>query len=174
MLRAELLTAVEGNIGPRMLRIQRILRGRFHPDQVWVVWFIVERMLADPPPVALIADNMGLRKTYCTLATLLYLKHIIDEAGAGRPLACLGGKLVEESEEVLRIFCDDSEVYRPPSIIIVPANLVPAWERGVQSLIPQTGLTLINLLSRRRLTHNDLNYSSDNPQVWQSYQPNIL
>jgi len=55
-------------------------------------------------------------------------------------------------------------VYRRPSIIIVPANLVHAWERAVQSLIPQTGLTLINLFSRRQLTYNDLNYSSDNPE----------
>jgi len=71
---------------------------------------------------------------------------------------------VEELQEVPRIVGDDIEVYRRPSIIIVPANLVPAWERAVQSLIRQTGLTLINLFSRRRLTHNDLNYSSDNPE----------
>jgi len=124
----------------------------------------VERILADRPPVALIADDMRLGKMHCALVTLLYLKHIVDEAAAGGPLACLGGKLVEELEEVLRIFGDDIEVYRRPSIIIVPANLVPAWERAVQSFIPQTGLTLINLFSRRRLTHNDLNYSSDNPE----------
>jgi len=73
-----------------------------------------------------------------------------------------GGKLVEELEEVPRIFGNDIEVYRRPSILIVPAKLVPAWELVVQSLIPQTGLTLITLFSRRRLTHNDLNYSSDN------------
>jgi len=114
--------------------------------------------------VALIADDMGLGKTHCALATLLYLKHIVDEAAAGRPLACLRGKAVEELEEVPRIFGDDIDVYRRSSIIIVPAKLVPAWERAVQTLIPQTGLTLINLFSRHRLTYNDLNYSSDNPE----------
>ena len=131
MLGAGLLTPVEGDIGPRMLRIPGIPRGRFLPHQVWGVWFIVECILADRPPVALIADDMGLGKTHCALATLLYLKHIVDEAAAGRPLACLGGKSVEELKEVLRIFADDIEVYSGPSIIIVPANLVPAWERAV-------------------------------------------
>jgi len=114
--------------------------------------------------VALIADDMGLGKMHCALATQLYLKHIVDETAAGRPLACLGGKSVEELEEVLRIFDDRIEVYIPPSIIIVPANLVPACGRVIQSLIPQTVLNLINLFSRHRLTHNDLHYSSDNPQ----------
>jgi len=36
----------------------------FLPHQVWGVWFIVERILADCPPVALIANDMGLGKTY--------------------------------------------------------------------------------------------------------------
>jgi len=45
----------------------------------------------------------------------------------------LGGKSVEELEEVPRIFGDDIEVYRRASIIVVLANLVPAWERAVQS-----------------------------------------
>jgi hypothetical protein len=164
MLGAELLTPADGDIGPRMLRIPGIPQGQFLPHQVWGVWFIVERILADRPPVALIADDMGLGKTHCALATLLYLKYIIDEAAAGKSLACLGGKAVGELESVPRIFGEDNEVYQRPSIIIVPANLVPAWERAIQALIPQTGLELINLYSRRRLTHNELNYSSDNPK----------
>jgi hypothetical protein len=163
-LGAELLAPVEGDIGPRMLRIPGIPHGRFLPHQVWGVWFIVERILADRPPVALIADDMGLGKTHCALATLLYLKYIVNQAAAGRPLACLDGKSVAELEQVPRIFDGDSEMYRRPSIIIVPANLVPTWERAVQSLIRGTGLDLINLYSRRRLSHNELNYSSDNPE----------
>jgi len=98
MWEAELLTPVEGDIGPRMLRIPVIPRGRFLPQQVSGIWFLVERILADCPPVALIADDMGLGKTHCTLATLLYLKQSVDEAAAGRPLACLGGKSGEEWE----------------------------------------------------------------------------
>ena len=107
--------------------------------------------------MALIADDMGLGKTHCALATLLYLKHNVDEAAAGRALACLEEKSVVELEEVPRIFGVDIEVDRRSSIIIVLANLVPAWEREIQSLIPQTGLILINLFLRCRLTHNDLN-----------------
>jgi hypothetical protein len=55
MLGAELLTPADGDIGPRMLRIPGIPQGRFLPHQVWGVWFIVEHILADRPPVALIA-----------------------------------------------------------------------------------------------------------------------
>ena len=114
--------------------------------------------------MALMSDDIGLSKTHCALATLFYLKHIVNEAAAGSPLACVEGNSVEELEEGQRIFGDDIEVYRQPSIIIVPANLVPACERAVQSFIPQTGLILINLFLIRCLTHNDLNYSSDNPE----------
>ncbi|CUS10220.1 unnamed protein product [Tuber aestivum] len=163
MLGAELLAPVEGDIGPRMLRIPGIPRGRFLPHQVWGVWFIVERILADRPPVALIADDMGLGKTHYALATLLYLKYIVDEAAAGRALPCLGGKSVTELEVVPWIFGADSEVYRRPCIIVVPANLVHAWERAVQSLIPQTGVQLVNLYLSRQLNHTELNYTSDNP-----------
>ncbi|CUS07052.1 unnamed protein product [Tuber aestivum] len=163
MLGAELLIPVEADIGPRMLRIPGIPRGRFLPHQVWGVWFIVERILADRPPVALIADDMGLGKTHYALATLLYLKYIVDEAAAGRALPCLGGKSVAELEVVPRIFGADSKVYRRPRIIIVPANRVYTWERVVQSLIPQTGVQLVNLYLSRQLNHNELNYTSDDP-----------
>ena len=71
----------------------------------------MERILADRPPVALIADDMGLGKTHCMLATLLYLKYIIDEAAAGKSLACLGGKAVGELQSVAWIFGVDNEAY---------------------------------------------------------------
>jgi len=164
MLGAELRTLVEGDIGPCMLRMPGIHYGRFLPHQICCVWFIVERILSYRPPLALIADDMGLGKMHCAVATLLYLKHIVDGAAAGSPLTCLGAKSVEQFEEVLQIFGNAIEVYRPPSIIIVPANLVRAWERAVLNLIPKTGLTLINLFSECRLAHNDLNYCSDNPE----------
>jgi len=168
MLGAQLLTPVDGDIGSRMLRIPGIPSGRFLPHQVWGVWFIVERILADRPPVALIADDMGLGKTHYALATLLYLKYIIKEAAAGRPLQCLGGRSVGQLEVVPRIFGTDSEVYKRPCIIIVPANLVHAWERAVGSLIPHTGLQLINLHGRRALGRDSLNYTSDNPERGES------
>ncbi|KAG0632751.1 P-loop containing nucleoside triphosphate hydrolase protein [Tuber brumale] len=114
--------------------------GRFLPHQVWGVWFIVERILTDCPPVALIADDMGLGKTHYALATLLYLKYIVDEAAAGRALPCLGGKLVAELEVVPRIFGADSE-----------------------SLIPQTGVQLVNLYLSHQLNDNELNYTSNDP-----------
>ena len=164
MLGAQLLTPVEGDIGPLVLRIPEIPNGRFLPHQLWGVWFIVERILADHPPVALIADNLGLGKTHCALATLLYLMYIINQAVAGRPLPCLDLKLVAQLERVPRIFGAENEIYRRHAIIIVPANLVHAWERAAQSVIGRTGLNLTNLHSRHDLTRNQLNYSPDNPE----------
>ena len=67
-------------------------------------------------------------------------------------------------ERVPRIFSTKNDIYRRPAIIIVPANLVHAWERATQSLIGGTGLNLTNFHSRRDLTRNQLNYSSDNPE----------
>jgi len=168
MLGARLLIAVEGDIGPLMLGIPGIPTGRFLPHQVWGVWFIVQRILADRPPVALIADDMGLGKTHCALATLLYLKYIIREAAANHPLTCLGGRTVAELQVVPRIFGAYNEVYKRPCIIMVPANLIHAWDRAITSLIPHTGLQLINLHSRRRLSQNQLNYSSDDSGSGQS------
>jgi len=115
--------------------------------------------------VTLITDNMGLGKTQCMLATLLYLKYIINLPGAGRSLPCVDGKLVMQLEQIPQIFGTNNEKYRRPAFIIIPANLTPVWERAVQSLIQGTGLTLTNLYSSRRLTHNKLNYSSDNPEL---------
>ena len=83
MLGAQLLTPVEGDIGPRMLRILGIPNGRFLRHQVWEVRFIVERILADRPPVVLITNDMGLGKTHCALAILLYLKYIIVDLFRG-------------------------------------------------------------------------------------------
>ncbi|KAG0643367.1 hypothetical protein HOY80DRAFT_1033408 [Tuber brumale] len=138
--------------------------GRFLPHQVWGVWFIVEWIPADCPPVALIANDMGLGKTHYAPATLLCLKYIVDEAAAGRALLCLGGKSVAKLEVVPQIFGANSEVYRWPCIIIVPANLVHTWERAMKSLIPQTGVQLVNLYLSCHLNHNELNYTSDNPR----------
>ena len=66
MLGAQLVTPVEGDIGPRMLP-----NGWFLPHLLWGVWFIVARILADPPPAAVITDDIELGKTDCALATTL-------------------------------------------------------------------------------------------------------
>ncbi|KAG0640186.1 hypothetical protein HOY80DRAFT_1042622 [Tuber brumale] len=85
---------------------------------------------------------MGLDKTHYALTTLLYLKYIVAEAGAGRALPCFGGKSVAELEGVPRIIGD---------------NRV----RAMRSLILQTGVQLVNLYLSRQLNHTELYCTSD-------------
>jgi len=110
MLGAELLTPVEDVIGSGMRKVQGIHHGWFFLYHVCGVWFIVERILVDHLPVALIADHMRLGNTHCALAMLLYLKYIRNQAAAGRPLPCSHGKSVAQFEQVLRIFDTDNEM----------------------------------------------------------------
>ena len=119
--------------------------------------------------MALIAHDMGLGRTHYALATLLYLKYIINQAAVGSPLLCLGGKsvaqLVAQFERVPQIFDVENETYRRPAIIIISANLLHTWERLTQSLIKGTGLYLINLYTKHNLSHSELYYSPDNPKA---------
>ena len=138
----------------------------------------MERILANRPPVAQIAYDMELGKTYCTIANLCDLNCIINQAVAGRPLPCLGGKLVAQVvmdfENVLQIFGVENEIYRRPAIIIISANLLHTWGQVAQSLIKETGVNLINLYTKRNISHSELNYSSDNSEAWPGHPSDIL
>ena len=124
----------------------------------------MEHILPDSPHEALIADDMGLAKTHWALATILYLKYISIHPAVGRPLSFSYGKSVAQLEQVLRIFDADNEIYRRPSILIVPANLVTTLESAVESLFCGTRLNVFNLYWHRQLTHNELKYYSNYPE----------
>ena len=63
-LGASHLPAIEQDIGPQVFAIPGIPKGRFLPHQVWGIWFLVDRVIGNSPPPALLADNMGLGKTF--------------------------------------------------------------------------------------------------------------
>ena len=56
------LPAMEGDIGPHVFGIPGIPKGRFLPQQVWGIWFLVGRVVGVSPPVALLADDWVLGK----------------------------------------------------------------------------------------------------------------
>jgi len=83
-LGAHQLQAAEGDIGPKVFGIPGVPSGRFLPHQVWGIWFLVDRVIGNSPPVALLADYMGLGKIYTALGALLHLRWISSEAASGR------------------------------------------------------------------------------------------
>jgi hypothetical protein len=99
-LRAQWLEPRDGDIGPILMGIPGIPNGWFLLHQVWGVWFLVACVISDTTPVALLADDMGLRKTFNMLGTLLYLKWVLSEASAGRELACFYVRSVEDLDNV--------------------------------------------------------------------------
>jgi len=117
----------------------------------------VARVVSDTAPVALLADDMGLGKTYTALGALLHLKWILSEASAGRELACVGGRSVEDLDNVPPFFGSEKEIYMRPSIVMVPANLMGTWANAIESLLQGTGLKLVNLKVDRTLTSGNLN-----------------
>ena len=73
-LGASHLPAKEEEMSPYVFAILGIPRGWFLLYQVWGIWYLVERVVSFSPPVALLADDMGLRKTFTALHALLHLK----------------------------------------------------------------------------------------------------
>jgi hypothetical protein len=163
-LGAKRLEARGGDLGPIVMSIPGIPNGRFLPHQVWGIWFLVARVVSDTAPVALLADDMGLGKTYTALGALLHLKWILSEASAGRELACIGGRSVEDLDNVPPFFGSEKEIYMRPSIVMVPANLMGTWANAIESLLQGTGLKLVNLNADRTLTSGDLNLTTSRPE----------
>src|SRR3981081_3820193 len=88
---------------------------------------LLVRVVSDSAPVALLADDIELGKTYTALGALLHLKWILSEASAGRELACVGGRSVEDLDNIPPFFGSEKEIYMRPSIVMVPANLMGTW-----------------------------------------------
>jgi hypothetical protein len=144
-LGAKWLEARGGDLGPIVMSIPGILNGRFLPHQVWRMWFLVASVVSDTAPIAHLADDMGLGKTYKALDALLHLKLISFEASAGHELACVGGRSVEDLDNVPPFFSSENEIYMRPSIVMVLANLIGTWANTIESLLQGTGLKLVNL-----------------------------
>ena len=145
-LGASLLPAVEGDMGPQVFRIPGIPKGRFLPHQVWGIWFLVDRIVENSVPVALLADDVGLGKTFTALGALLHLKWISSEAALGRRLACLDDGTVNDlGDKAPPFFVSEKEGFDRPAVVMVPANLIWQWETAIHGLLEWTACTLVNL-----------------------------
>jgi hypothetical protein len=70
---------------------------RFLVHQVWDMWFIVRRWVCDAVmPGALVADGMGLGKTFTIVAAAMLCKFLTEKVVMGLPLSMLWGNTLEE------------------------------------------------------------------------------
>jgi len=70
---------------------------KFLAHQVWAIWFIVRRWVRDTDmPGALVADEMGLEKTFTSVAAAMLCKLVTEKVVMGLPLSILWGNTREE------------------------------------------------------------------------------
>jgi hypothetical protein len=99
-LGAKQLVVRGGDLGLIVISIPGIPNGRFLPHQVWEVRFLVARVVSDTPPIAILADDMGIGKTYKALGDLLHLKSMLTMASARLELAFSSGRSVEDLDNI--------------------------------------------------------------------------
>jgi len=69
----------------------------FLAHQVWAIWFIVRRWVWDADmPGVLVADGMGLGKTFTLVAVAILYKLVTEKVVMGLPLSRLWGNTLEE------------------------------------------------------------------------------
>jgi len=69
----------------------------FLAHQVWAIWFIVRRLVSDADmPGALVAVQMGLGKTFTSVAVAMHCKLVTERVVMGLPLSMLWGNTLEE------------------------------------------------------------------------------
>ena len=166
-LGASHLPRTEQDIGTQVFAIPGIPQGRFLPHQVCGIWFLVDRVIGNCPPRALLADDMGLGKVFTALGALFDLKWILAEAASGQRLACLEDQTVEELGDAVPPFFDpENEVFHRPSLVVAPASLLEQWEEAINKLLKGTKARLINLnvSSNRWLGPESLNYLREIPE----------
>jgi hypothetical protein len=78
----------------------------FLPHQVQAVWFIVRRWVWDADmPGALVADEMGLEKTFTLVAVAMLWKLVTENVAMGLPLSIVWGNTHKEWVILVRNDC---------------------------------------------------------------------
>src|SRR5882757_8668847 len=69
----------------------------FLAHQVWAIWFIVRRWVWDADmPGALLADEMGIGKTFTSVAAAMLCKLVMEQVVMVLPLSILWGNTIKE------------------------------------------------------------------------------
>jgi hypothetical protein len=77
--------------------IQGLLGTRFLAHQVWAIWVIVKRWVWDANmPGALVVDEIGLGKTFTSVAAAILCKLVTEKVVMGLPLSILWWNTPEE------------------------------------------------------------------------------
>jgi hypothetical protein len=83
--------------------ISGLPRTRLLVHQVWPIWFMVWRWVWDPDmPGALVADEIGLGKTFTSVAAAIICKLQSEKVVMGLPLSMLRGNTLAESVNMVQ------------------------------------------------------------------------
>jgi len=77
--------------------IRGLPRTKFPAHQIWAIWFIMRRWVWDTDmPGPLVADEMGLAKTFTSVAAAMLCKLVNEKVVMGLPQFILWGNTLEE------------------------------------------------------------------------------
>ena len=142
-LGAKPLAVTPQDIGDPVLSIPGIPNGRFLAHQVWGAWYCVRSIINNNGlKGVMVADDMGMGKTFTALATALHLKWLADEAEKGVKLPCYAGETVEEQKEKPQFFGDNIGWIKRPILIVVPPMMIRTWHQTIKSLTEGTDFSL--------------------------------
>jgi len=89
--------SIDDCVSGHMYSIPGLPGTKFLAHQVWAIWFIMRRWVWDADmPGALVADVMGLGKTFTSVAAAMICKLLTEKVVMGLPLSILSGNTLAE------------------------------------------------------------------------------
>jgi hypothetical protein len=89
--------SMDDSVPGHQYSIPGLPRKKFLADQVWAIWFIVRRWVWDADiPGALVADELGVGKTFTSVAAAMICRLLTEKVVMGLPLSILWGNTLAE------------------------------------------------------------------------------
>jgi len=139
--------STDDRVPGRKYSIPGLPRTKFLAHQVWAIWFIVRRWVWDADmPGALVLHEIGLGKTFTSVAVAMLCKLVTEKVVMGLPLSILWGNTLEEwvrlaHNDFPSIVGEEQEWYLPQRLNSVPRRL-----SEIQSTPPHGDPALISAL----------------------------
>jgi len=131
LLNANLISeSTDDQVPGHMYSIPGLPGTTFLAHQVWAIWFIMRKWVCDADvPGALVADEMGLRKTLTLVVTAMLCKLVTEKDVMGLPLSILWGNTFEEwvilaHNDFPGIVCEEWEWYPLLRLNSMPLRLL--------------------------------------------------